>query len=75
MVNEAGFQTSFPGAYDGGVFLLVEQTANNVPLLSYKDLNSKYGQFSNYYNEYAVNPYWLIANIRQIPGKTIYWAI
>ncbi|MEO6837257.1 MAG: SusC/RagA family TonB-linked outer membrane protein [Ginsengibacter sp.] len=64
VVNESGFQTTFPGAYDGGLFLLVEQTANNVPLLSYKDQNSKYGQFSNYYNEYAVNPYWLIDNIR-----------
>ena len=45
------------------------QTANNVPLLDYKDLNSKFGQFSNYYNEYAVNPYWLIANIRR-KGRT-----
>ncbi len=64
VVNEAGFQTTFPGAYDGGLFLLVEQTANNIPLLDYKDQNSKYGQFSNYYNEFAVNPYWLIQNIR-----------
>ncbi|MBS1599539.1 MAG: SusC/RagA family TonB-linked outer membrane protein [Bacteroidetes bacterium] len=64
VVNEAGFQNSFPGAYDGGLFFLVMQTASNVPLLDYKDLNSKYGQFSNYYNEYAVNPYWLIHNIR-----------
>ena len=64
VVNENGFQTSFPGAYDGGLFLLVEQVANNVPLLSYKDQNSKYGQFSNYYDEYAVNPYFLIKNIR-----------
>ncbi|MEP6950200.1 MAG: SusC/RagA family TonB-linked outer membrane protein [Ginsengibacter sp.] len=65
VVNEAGFQTTFPGAYDGGLFLLVEQVANNVPLLDYKDQNSKYGQFSNYFNEFAVNPYWLIDNIRQ----------
>lgn len=64
VVNESGFQNTFPGAYDGGLFFLVLQTASNVPLLSYKDLNSKYGQFSNYYNEFAVNPYWLIANIR-----------
>jgi TonB-linked SusC/RagA family outer membrane protein len=64
VVNESGFQNSFPGAYDGGLFFLVEQTGNNVPLLNYKNLNSKFGQFSNYYNEYAVNPYWLIANIR-----------
>ena len=64
VVNESAFQTTFPGAYDGGLFLLVEQTASNVPLLSYQDLNSKYGQYSNYYNEFAVNPYWLIENIR-----------
>jgi TonB-linked SusC/RagA family outer membrane protein len=64
VVNESGFQNSFPGAYNGGLFFLVLQTPSNVPLLDYKDLNSKYGQFSNYYNEYAVNPYWLIKNIR-----------
>ncbi len=64
VVNEAAFQNSFPGAYDGGLFFLVMQTASNIPLLSYKDPNSKYGQYSNYYNEYAVNPYWLINNIR-----------
>ena len=66
VVNEAGFQNSFPDAYDGGLFFLVMQTANNVPLLDYKDWrNSKFAQFSNYYNEYAVSPYWLIGNIRQ----------
>jgi TonB-linked SusC/RagA family outer membrane protein len=64
VVNESGFQSSFPGAYDGGLFFLIMQSASNIPLLSYKDLNSKNGQFSNYYNEYAVNPYWLVANIR-----------
>jgi TonB-linked SusC/RagA family outer membrane protein len=64
VVNEAAFQNSFPGAYDGGLFFLVMQTASNIPLLSYKDLNSKYGNYSNYYNEYAVNPYWLTGNIR-----------
>lgn len=66
VVNEAGFQNTLPGAYDGGLFFLVMQTANNVPLLQYKDWqNSKFAQYSNYYNEYAVNPYWLIGNIRQ----------
>ena len=66
VVNEAGFQNSFPSSYDGGLFFLVMQVANNVPLLDYKDWqNSKFAQYSNYYNEYAVNPYWLIGNIRQ----------
>jgi TonB-linked SusC/RagA family outer membrane protein len=69
VVNESGFQSTFPGAYDGGLFFLVEQIASNVPLLQYKDQNSKFGQFSNYYNEFAVNPYWLIDNIRT-KGRT-----
>jgi TonB-linked SusC/RagA family outer membrane protein len=64
VVNESGFQETFPGAYDGGLFFLVMQTASNVPLLSYKNINSGYGQYSNYYNEYAVNPYWLVNSIR-----------
>ena len=64
VVDESGFQALFPAAYDGGIFLQVEQTASNIPLLSYKDLNSKYGQYSNYYNEYSYNPYWVIANLR-----------
>ena len=65
VVNESGFQNSFPDAYNGGLFFLVMQTASNVPLLDYKDWrNGKFAQFSNYYNEYAVNPYWLIGNIR-----------
>jgi TonB-linked SusC/RagA family outer membrane protein len=64
VVNEPGFQNSFPNAYDGGLFFLVEQIGNNIPFLNYKNLNSQYGNFSNYYNEFASNPYWLIANIR-----------
>ena len=64
ILNESGIQSTFPGAYDGGLFFSVMQTADNIPLLSYKDLNSKYGQYSNYYNEFSANPYWLIANIR-----------
>lgn len=69
VVSESSFQNSFPGAYNGGLFFLVLQTPSNVPLLDYKDLNSKFGQFSNYYNEFAVNPYWLIKNIRT-KGRT-----
>jgi len=65
VVNENGFKNTFAGAYNGGLFFLIEQVANNVPLLQYKDLNSKYGQFGNYYNEFSVNPYWLIQNIRR----------
>jgi TonB-linked SusC/RagA family outer membrane protein len=66
IVNEAGFQTSLPDAYDGGLFFVVMQVASNVPLLNYKDWrNNKFAQYSNYYDEYSYNPYWLIGNIRQ----------
>lgn len=66
VVNEAGFTTSLPDAYNGGLFFTVMQVASNVPLLDYKDWkNNKFAQYSNYYNEYAVNPYWLVDNIRQ----------
>ncbi len=65
VVNEAGFQNSEPGAYDGGLFFLVMQVPSNVPLLAYKDWqNNKFAQYSNYYNEFSVNPYWLIGNVR-----------
>ena len=66
VVNEAGFSRLFGTSYNGGLFFLVMQTPSNVPLLSYKDWqNNKFAQYSNYYNEFAVNPYWVIGNIRQ----------
>ena len=66
VVNEAGFSRLFPSAYNGSIFFLILQTPSNVPLLSYKDWqNNKFAQYSNYYNEFAVNPYWVIGNIRQ----------
>lgn len=53
-------------AYNGSIYNLVLQTAAHIPLTSYKDWrNSKYAQYSNYYNEYAVNPYWAIDNNRE----------
>ncbi|MEP6466770.1 MAG: TonB-dependent receptor plug domain-containing protein, partial [Parafilimonas sp.] len=65
VVNEAGFGATQPGAYAGGLFFLVMQIPSNVPLLNYKDWqNSKFAQYSNYYDEFAVNPYWLIGNVR-----------
>lgn len=66
VVNEAGWAGLFPATYSGSVFFQVLQTPSNVPLLDYKDWkNSKFAQYQNYYNEYAVNPYWIIGNIRQ----------
>jgi TonB-linked SusC/RagA family outer membrane protein len=66
VVNEAGLTTLYPGSYNGSIFFLVLQTPGNIPLLSYKDWrNNKFAQPSNYYNEFAANPYWIIDNIRQ----------
>lgn len=66
VVNEAGLVDLYPGSYNGSIFFLVLQTPSNIPLLSYKDWrNNKFAQPSNYYNEYAANPYWIIDNIRQ----------
>ncbi|HYJ63052.1 MAG TPA: SusC/RagA family TonB-linked outer membrane protein [Parafilimonas sp.] len=65
VVNEAGFGSVEPGAYAGGIFFQVMQIASNVPLLDYKDWrNNKFAQYSNYFDEYAINPYWLIGNVR-----------
>lgn len=65
VVNEAGMAGLLP-AYNGSVFFLVMQTPSNVPLTSYKNWQTdKFAQYSNYYNEFAVNPYWIIGNLRQ----------
>jgi len=65
VVNEAGMANLFP-AYNGSIFFTVLQTPGNVPLTSYKNWrDDKFAQYSNYYNEYAVNPYWIIGNLRQ----------
>jgi TonB-linked SusC/RagA family outer membrane protein len=64
VVDENGLAGRFP-AYNGGIYNLVLQTPPQVPLTSYKDWrNYKYAQFSNYYNDYAANPYWAIDNHR-----------
>jgi TonB-linked SusC/RagA family outer membrane protein len=65
VVNENAMAGLFP-AYNGSIMFLVMQTPSNVPLLDYKDWkNNKFAQYSNYYNEFAVNPYWIIGNLRQ----------
>jgi TonB-linked SusC/RagA family outer membrane protein len=69
VMDQAGYASRLP-AYNGSIYSLVLQTARNIPLTSYKDWrNDKFSQFSNYYNEYATNPYWSIANHRST-GRT-----
>jgi TonB-linked SusC/RagA family outer membrane protein len=66
VVNEAGLASRFASAYNGSLFFLIMQVPDNVPLLDYKDWqNNKFAQYSNYFNDFAVNPYWVIGNIRQ----------
>lgn len=64
--NESDMANLFASSYNGGLFFLVMQTPSNIPLTQYKDWkNNKWAQYSNYWNEYAVNPYWAIGNLRQ----------
>lgn len=68
VVNESALPTVFASnsSYNGSVFSAILQTPDNVPLLQYKDWqNNKWAQYSNYYNEYALNPYWICGNLRQ----------
>lgn len=49
-----------------GLMNLIFNTQANVPLTSYKDIESnKFAQFNNYYNDYGLNPYWAIDNWRK----------
>lgn len=61
VVNNAAYASRFASSYNGSVYFTVLNTPMHVPLTSYKDIrNNKYAQYSNYYNEYFVNPYWVI---------------
>jgi TonB-linked SusC/RagA family outer membrane protein len=65
VVNDAAYAPRFPGSYNGSVYFTVLNTPAHIPLTSYEDqVNNKYAQYSNYYNEYFVNPYWVIDNHR-----------
>ena len=65
VLNEAALAGLSGTSYGGGLFFQVLQTADNVPLLSYKDWrNNKFAQYSNYYNQFSINPYWAIGNLR-----------
>jgi TonB-linked SusC/RagA family outer membrane protein len=70
VVNNQSYANRFASSYNGSVYFTVLNTPAHIPLRSYKDqVNNKYAQYSNYYNEYFVNPYWVIDNHRR-KGKT-----
>jgi TonB-linked SusC/RagA family outer membrane protein len=65
VVNDGAYSSRFPSSYNGSTYFTVLNTPAHIPLTSYKDMvNNKYAQYSNYYNEYFVNPYWVIDNHR-----------
>lgn len=65
VVNNAAYAARFASSYNGSVYFTVLNTPMQVPLTSYQDIrNNKYAQYSNYYNEYFVNPYWVIDSHR-----------
>ncbi|MCU7551055.1 SusC/RagA family TonB-linked outer membrane protein [Chitinophagaceae bacterium LB-8] len=67
VVNDAAYANRFSSSYNGSVYFTVLNTPAQVPLTSYKDpKTNKYAEYSNYYNEYFVNPYWVIENHRTI---------
>ena len=65
IVNEADMPNLTTSSYVGSIMSQVFQVGSNIPLLSYRDLNSEWGKYDNYFCEYAFNPYWVIANLRQ----------
>jgi TonB-linked SusC/RagA family outer membrane protein len=65
VVNEADMPNLSTSSYTGSIFANLLQSGANIPILSYKNLNSEWGKYDNYFCEYAWNPYWLIANLRQ----------
>jgi hypothetical protein len=65
VVDNGSYAARFPGSYNGSVYFTVLNTPAHIPLLDYKyPTTNKYAEYSNYYNEYFVNPYWVIENHR-----------
>jgi TonB-linked SusC/RagA family outer membrane protein len=50
---------------NGGLMNQIFNTPAHIPILLYKNLNDKFSNFSNYFNDYGLNPYWAIDNWRQ----------
>ena len=65
VVNEADMPNLTTSSYTGSILANLLQAGANIPLLQYKDLNSQWGKYDNYFCEYAFNPYWIIASLRQ----------
>ena len=64
IVNEGAMPDLTQSSYTGSIFSQILQIPNNVPFLTYKDPNSEWGKYDNYFNEFAINPWWIIQNLR-----------
>ncbi|HTI90251.1 MAG TPA: SusC/RagA family TonB-linked outer membrane protein [Puia sp.] len=47
----------------------IQNTAPQVPITNYQNTNAVFGDLSTYFNAYAVNPYWYIANRRHTRNR------
>jgi len=65
VVNEADMPNLTTSSYTGSILANLLQAGANIPILSYKDPNSEWGKYDNYFCEYAFNPYWIIRSLRQ----------
>ena len=65
IVNEGDMPNLTQSSYTGSILSNIMQIPDNVPFSSFKDLNSQWGKYDNYFNEFAFNPYWVIASLRQ----------
>ncbi|MFZ4455538.1 MAG: SusC/RagA family TonB-linked outer membrane protein [Bacteroidales bacterium] len=65
VVNEGAMPDLTQSSYTGSILSQIMQIPNNVPLSEYKDWkNGKWGRYENYFNEFAINPYWIVDNLR-----------
>ena len=65
VVNENDMPNLTQSSYTGSILSNIMQIPDNVPFSSFRDLNSQWGKYDNYFNEFAINPYWIIASLRQ----------
>jgi TonB-linked SusC/RagA family outer membrane protein len=52
-----------------GVYFDVLNAPADIPITAFKDLNNVYASPNGYYNAYSDNPYWTIANSRNVTNK------
>ncbi|HET9570838.1 MAG TPA: SusC/RagA family TonB-linked outer membrane protein [Bacteroidales bacterium] len=66
VVDESLMPDLTQSSYTGSILSQIMQVPGNVPLISvYGDKNSKWSKYENYFNEFAINPFWIIDNLRQ----------